>query len=142
MFPRAACAPGWLWDQGNLLSLVHPEWLRVNGQPSLALRRSEFHGSPHGQGPLQSLKDPFFSLLAVQKDAIRDNCSNCRGSSTGPGEFLQQLPRWLCRNPAALPGQTLHPAPAVLHWAAAAAIPPFQQPGSENKLPLPQWWAG
>lgn len=58
-------------------------------------------------------------------------------------EFLQQLPRWLCRNPAALPGQTLHPAPAVLHWAAAAAaIPPFQQPGSQNKLPLPQWWAG
>lgn len=117
MFPRAACAPGWLRDQGNLLNLVHPEWLRVNGQPSLALRRSEFHGSPHGQGPLQSLKDPFFSLLAVQKDAIRDNCSSCRGSSTGPGEFLQQLP-----HAAAVPGRSAGPAETPQHCQGRRCI--------------------
>lgn len=54
-------------ETGSLLSLVNSEWFRLNGQPSLALRKSEFHGSPHGQALSLSLKDPFFSILCIMQ---------------------------------------------------------------------------
>lgn len=84
------CLAGRSREPGNLLSLVNSEWFRLNGQPSLALRKSEFHGSPHGQALSLSLKDPFFSILCimqVQKDQIWDNCGNCHGNNVCLSSF-------------------------------------------------------